>query len=149
MLRRLWFLALLTLSACGTNVTVGEKHSEQTEDPDGGDHSVACGTQRCAVNGVTFSGAPIDVLPCCYDETNSACGIAAITQCYPLNDKGNIDSSCPSVPNLPGIGTILGCCRPDNTCGLYDGQLGFGCAKLPDLFGLGSPPPFLTCVYKP
>jgi hypothetical protein len=157
-LGRLCLLSLLTLSACGTSVTVAEKRHEEAQEPDdgGAGQSMPCGTTRCAARSVMISGSPMDVLPCCFDEAQSSCGIAAITTCFPPNDVGRIDpEECFGLPNSP-IGPLPGCCRPDNTCGLFDTTLGFGCAQLPNLsalFGFGNAPPgfgtgFGSCKYN-
>jgi hypothetical protein len=139
-------LAVFVVVGCSDSLVVAEQKKE-LDASDGGDRGqgVICGQAICKNKTVTVtvSGTGTDVpgFACCKDPANSVCGLVEFAAtCLELNQPGRLEQSCPALPNTP-LGTLPGCCRPDNTCGVYESDLGFGCAQVPFLSSL------IQCMY--
>ncbi|HEX4474219.1 MAG TPA: hypothetical protein VH142_04020 [Polyangiaceae bacterium] len=115
-------LVALGLAACSAPVLVGEAETRDASlstppvaSRDGG--TIVCGSNVCAPT------APAEQLaeapPCCYAATE--CGALLSSACIELNSAGVLDPRCPSFGSLPG------CCKPDDTCGLMATGSAFGC----------------------
>ena len=153
-------LVCCMLAGCGSDVVVADqgRHSDAAHASDAGDAPNAdagdtssirlCGTARCSDFSVSVAGQTIQLFACCADERRSACGIVEGLQCAELS-QGRVNADCTSLPSqvTSSIGEDLpGCCRPDNTCGLYDTKYGFGCVQfqVPSIFFPGGTTP---CTY--
>jgi hypothetical protein len=139
-------LSVFVVVGCGNSLVVAEQKKE-LDASDGGererDQGVICGQAICKNKTVTISGTDIPGFACCKDPANSVCGLVELAAtCLELNQAGRLEPGCPSLPNTP-LGTLPGCCRPDNTCGVYDSNLGFGCAQIPFLSSLS----LIQCMY--
>jgi hypothetical protein len=105
--------------------------------------------------------------PCCGGENRDQCGIDTTfiaatgtgSSCALKNEPGELDGACPSSNStaIPGMSTplmfdpLLGCCRPDGSCGVMLNrvttgggvislaQLGLGCVDAAPFFP-GEPP---------
>ncbi len=139
-----------TLAACGSDVVVAEqaRQSDASGSSDAGEVDadfvdiMLCGTSKCTGRSVVIPGVgKVSGLPCCHhDPQGFVCGLVEVTECVPLNQEGRIESSCPSIPNT-ALGTLDGCCRPDNTCGVLANAVDLGCTQVPFLSQ------FVSCAY--
>lgn len=146
-------LSVLAVVGCGNSLVVAEQQKKLDASDageraqDGGDHEqgVICGQAICKDKTVTIQGTDIPGFACCSDPVNSACGLVELAvTCIELNQPGRLEPSCPALPNTP-LGPLQGCCRPNNTCGVYDSVIGFGCAQIPFLPFV----PVTKCTYSP
>jgi len=137
-------LLALSLSGCGSPVTVAEQKAKVdasdasdasgSNDADASD-GVPCGDVTCSSSGVVISG--FELRGCCADTNRSKCGLSPVLfTCLELGVHGTIDNTCTSGPFIQGIGALPGCCRDNNTCGVMESTIGFGCTSLPSLPGL-------------
>jgi hypothetical protein len=117
---------------------------------------VECGENTC--ESVTVAGGAIYVDPCC--TAGDSCGVSTgflglivpdfPNACAPKDQPGDVDEACPSAEGLaatvPLGGTMLevaidplvGCCRPNGTCGVVLNDVTGNAGKLPvGSFGLG------------
>jgi hypothetical protein len=120
---------------------------------------ITCGADTCQP--VT---SIVSIAPCCAD--GDVCGLDASPlakygfvlneTCQPLNQPGDLDTSCPASPMLmipTGMGTLTapgfpGCCRADtHTCGYQMDKaleivtLGLGCVDSTPFLEGGAPSP--------
>jgi hypothetical protein len=145
-------LSVFAVVGCGNSLVVAEQQKrldasdggEREQDGGEREQGVICGQVICKDKTVTLSGTDIPGFACCSDPVNSVCGLVELAvTCIALNQPGRLDMSCPSAQNTP-LGVLPGCCRPDNTCGVYDSVIGFGCAQIP-AFPVISP--LTKCTY--
>ena len=113
-----------------------------------------CGTATC--NDVVLPIGDFTIPACCAEATNqcgldssvlSAFGPTFTEACQPLNQPGEVDSTCPNSAKTPVTGSTLeiqfqGCCRDNGTCGyMLDGlfPLGLGCVDSSPFLNGGVP----------
>jgi hypothetical protein len=84
----------------------------------------------------------VELYACCARPAESRCGLVTGTVCEELGQRGEIDPSCPTLPDTV-IGTLPGCCRPEGMCGVFDTAYGFGCGQVPVISQLS------PCTPKP
>ncbi|NRA32770.1 MAG: hypothetical protein HRU17_05470 [Polyangiaceae bacterium] len=176
-------LVALIISGCSDDTKPGGgtdagTDSSATNDSAGGTDAVAaivepdpapCGDLSCPAVDIGF-GMPW--LPGCCPENASAssCGVDTTSinsmmplgaGCQPTEQPGIVEGSgCPDVildPQTVPLPDMLGCCRPDNTCGAVLGTIdlggtlsvtiGLGCIDKGPVTALGTP--IESCVYVP
>ena len=146
-------LSVFAVVGCGNSLVVAEQQKKLDasdggeREQDGGEREqgVICGQAICKGKTVTIQGTDIPGFACCSDPVNSVCGLVELAvTCLPLNQPGRLVEAMTCPPANTPIGTLQGCCRPDNTCGVYDSVIGFGCAQIPFLAPLV---PVTKCMY--
>jgi len=102
---------------------------------------VTCGTDTCqpsTYEGVIALGACCTAQQTCGLDLSPLANVTTVpTTCTPLAQPGAASGDCPTYTTIDaGSGGIVfdGCCRPDNTCGVFVklGALDFGCAAASD-----------------
>jgi hypothetical protein len=101
---------------------------------------VACGTSTCqpgTYDDVIALGACCTAQQTCGLDLSPLANVTTVpTTCTPLAQPGTASGECPTfTASADGGGTVFdGCCRPDNTCGVFVklGALDLGCAAAAD-----------------
>jgi hypothetical protein len=120
-----WWLVVVGLSGCGTDVVVGASADHDASVPASdarvvpvtNDGMILCGAAQCG--SVDVGGGLGLYPPCCF--ALSQCGALTSRACVELNSPGAVDPECPS------LGPNVGCCRLDGTCGIIPEGTLFGC----------------------
>lgn len=148
-------LLSVLLAGCGSHVVVAEQADARAavtteSDADVGEAAfdqgiLTCGHVRCTNHPAMIAGGvALNGLACCFDAKRSACGVAELDNCFPLNMPGHRDESCQPALNTV-LGDLPGCCTPSNTCGSLETTIGIGCVQIP----LVTPLPIGRCNYSP
>ena len=97
--------------------------------------STQCGGVACSTEMISdAANSPnVCVQACCTSEQK--CGVSVLNplsastaaKCNELDQPGVASQECGS------FGSVVGCCRPDNRCGLFIPTVGVGCAALDDI----------------
>ena len=148
---RVLLVWVLSLSGCGNSLVVAEQ-SKELDATDGGLHRDAapppdaradaippvvtlCGNARCENRVADVGGTEIVGYACCVDPVLSICGLvepgfAFASTCRELDQPGKLDQTC-DLPLGDPLGTHPGCCKPNNSCGVFESDLGLGCTEVP------------------